>query len=265
MHFLRVAIPCALVLLWTSSVAAQGGIAEGVQLLERAEFESAVAAFDRAEAATEGLSRANLIALYVNRAAAQLALQQGGRMREDLRRLATLNPDHHFDAATRPEIVEAFQGLRGREVVGLRAEVSEDPGGARVSGEVTNDVEELARSVRVRARIGDGDWQEGDGSLVLPAAVGGTVEYVVEVIGPGGAVLANEGTESAPATHALGGATAGAPQPDDPLADDDDDGNIGLIVGIVAGVAAIALVVAIIAVAATSGNDQTAPDAPMIF
>jgi hypothetical protein len=267
MLFLRAATVCGLFLLsFASTAAAQGGISEGIELLQRAEFESAVQAFDRAEEANEGLTREDLVELYIHRAGAQLALQQGARMRADLRKLATLEPNHEFGPETRPEMVEAFEALGGGSPIALGTDVSEDPGGVRVSGEVSNDGEELVRRVRVRARVGDGDWQEGEDALVLPAAVGGTLEYVVEAVGPGGAVLANEGTITSPATHALGGATGVGPDPEDPLDDDDDDdSNVGVIVGVIAGVAAVALIVAIIAIAASSGNDQTMPDPPMIF
>jgi hypothetical protein len=264
MSLLRASPLCGLLLSFASTVAAQGGISEGVELLQRAEFENAVQAFDRAEAASEGLTRDDLIQLYIHRASAQLALQQGARMRADLRRLASLDPRHEFGPETRPEIFEAFEALAGGAPISLSSDVSEDPGGVRVTGQVANDSENLTRGVRIRARVGAGDWREGEGSLVLPAAVGGTVEYVVEAVGPGGAVLSNEGTSDAPATHVLGGASGSGPTSDDPL-DDDEGSNVGLIVGIVAGVAVVALIVAIIAVAASSGNDQTMPDPPMIF
>jgi hypothetical protein len=266
MFFLRASAIWGLLLSFASTAAAQGGISEGIELLQRAEFESAVEAFDRAERANEGLSREDLVELYIHRAGAQLALQQGARMRDDLRRLASLEPGHEFGPETRPEMVEAFEALAGGSPISITTDLSEDPGGVRVRAEVESDPEGLTRTVRVRARIGDGDWQQGEGSLVLPAAVGGTVEYVVEAVGPGGAVLANEGTIAAPATHALGGATGTGPDPEDPLDDDDDDdSNVGVIVGVIAGVAAVALIVAIIAIAASSGNDQTMPDPPMIF
>jgi hypothetical protein len=64
---------------------------------------------------------------------------------------------------------------------------------------VSDDNAGLVQSLRVRARVSGAAWRRVErATLEIPAAAGATVEYVAEAVGPGGAVLAQAGTDDAP-------------------------------------------------------------------
>jgi len=261
----------ALFLLVPSLASAQSGLAQGQALLDRADFDAAVRAFSAAESATSGLSRRELASLYAGRASAHLALGRESAMEADLRRLASLDRDYVFGPASRPEIGQTFDRVKA-SIDGspsISVSVSEDVGAVRIEAEVENDSQDLTRTLSIRARVAGGAWASSDGDgLSLPVTDGSSVEYFVEAIGPGGAMIANEGSEDSPTTHTVVGAAADGPPPDDPLEDDDDGGggNVGLWVGLAVGAAVVAIVVAIIVVAASSADNQTSmPSPPMIY
>ncbi len=270
---LRFLVPSAFALLtvaWAGPAFAQSPLSEGNARLELADFEGAVAAFDRIEAADSGLTRAQLVELYSLRSSAHLALGDDSAMEADIRRLAALDPDHEFGPATRPEVRQAYERFQGAAgpPLSVVAAPHEEPGAVRIDADVRGDSVDLTRSVRVRARVGDGEWLVGDRSLMLPATEGSRVQYLVEAVGPGGAVLAAEGTESAPRSYEVTGAIAAGPRQDGHLdADDGDDGGSNAIIwiAVIGGIAAAALIAVMVGVAVSGSNDSTNPDVPMIF
>jgi hypothetical protein len=259
----------ALVLgVWPAPAAAHPIIDEGVRHYENADFPRALAAFARAEQ-SDALTREDVVELLVRRSLVHFGMNAEPAMREDLRRLATLEPNHVLGAEIPPAVRAAFEsvrrGLDGR--LSIRVEAGRIPDGMRVSAEVTGDPTGLVRTVRVGARSAGGEWTERDANSVdVPVADGSTVEYYAEAVGPGGAVLAAEGSRGAPRTAGAGGLIADGGGGGGGLVDDggDDGGGVPIWVFIGAGVVAVAAVVVIILLATGGESDQTQLSPPIV-
>jgi hypothetical protein len=223
---------------------------EGRRLLEEADFEGAVVALDRAEQ-QDGLTREDLVAIYESRAIARRANGDADGARDDLTRLASLDPEHVFPPEAPPELAEELRAMAGTPIT-VSAEW-EDDGGDRtvVSATVWDDAAGLVTDVVIWTRSGAVPWRRSSGTSATIDARGGEAEAYVEALGPGGAVLAQQGSRDAPIVHVLRAEEA-APTP--PARSDDTL----LHIGIAAGAGGLALVIVIIvAVAASSSNDQT--------
>lgn len=247
---------------------AQAPLERAQQALGEADFAGAVRAFDEAAQADEGLSREQLLDLYVGRAQAHLALGDPDAARADVRRLLSLDPGHELDYRVRPEIREMAEELRG-EISGpleVTAEVGAETGAVTVSATASDDPASLVREVRVFGRVGGGEWLSGVGSVVVPVASATTVEYYAQAVGPGGAVLATDGTEGSPRTHAYRDAPADGGDREPPLEDGSDGPDEGVLwaIGGIALAVGIAVVVTVLVLTSAS-NDATQPGSPMVF
>jgi hypothetical protein len=214
---------------------------------EEADFEGALDALTRAEAG-DGLTRADLVAVYELRILVHLGIGEDEAVGTDLRRLISIAPGHEFSDALPPEVLRRASQVReelgGQIAVNVRA--SPTTTGVTLAAEVTRDPENLTREIRIVSRRGDDAWQTTRGDS-LELSGDEEVEYYGEAVGPGGVVLATHGTESHPRTWGEGG------------------GSPWLWIGIGAGAAAVvALTIVIIAVATSGGGDQTSPTLPMI-
>jgi hypothetical protein len=195
----------ALVALWAVGLApvvayAHPLIDEGERKYEDADFPGALDAFARAEAATD-LTRDDLVRLYTRRAMVHHAMQHPEELEADVFRLANLDRALRLPRAVPPAVRRAYEQAVTRVTSLLRVDVEAEamPGGTRLVARVSDDNAGLVQSLRVRARTAGGAWRRTDrATLELPAAAGATVEYVAEAIGPGGAVLAQAGTDDAP-------------------------------------------------------------------
>jgi hypothetical protein len=228
-------IAAAIAWLVCAGASAHPLVDEGRAAYEEAEFVAALAALSRAEAAAD-LSIEDLVELYELRAVVHLAMRNEEAMSVDLRRLVAVAPEHAIDTRAPPEVRRAFEEARAasggplRLVVEARARES----GVTISAETRNDSENLVREIRIAGRTPGADaWEEVSDAPLLVAA-DGVVEYYVEAIGPGGAVLASRGSADDPLRAAPEDATA-------PEIVEEDGGVSGWVfVGIGAGVLAVA-------------------------
>jgi hypothetical protein len=220
---------------------------------EEADFDSALAALARAERGSD-LDADGVIELFRLRALVHLGMGDQDAMREDVRALILLRPGVELDETTPPEVREAADAIRG-ELAPLRVEATLEPTdeGARIDAAVSGDVAELVRAVRVHTRVAGGSWLTGAPPVSLDVPGGAQLAYRAEAIGPGGAVIAEDGTAADPRTWSSSAAVS-----------DDGGGSPWVLIGI-GGALAVGLGV-VLAVVLTSGgsqNDNTQPTLPM--
>jgi hypothetical protein len=260
-------------LVWVAApqaAAADADFAAGVARMAEADFTGALEAFDRAEAGA-GLSRAELLQLLSLRATASHAMGEAELLERSLRQLASIDATFPFDDTTPPVVVERFRVVAATaQPIVLHPRVERVSDQIRILGEVTGDADGLVRSVRHLARLAtdgpSGAWAETlAGPLELTAPGGATVEYYVELVGPGGAILAAVGSALAPersvvsslqedaaATAAVTVAPTLALDPS-PAPDEEPSDPTGLVLGIGLGAAVLGAV----AVFFLARNDDT--------
>jgi len=223
---------------------------------EEAAFEGALDTLTRAEAADD-LTRDDLVAVYELRVMVHLGMGEEDVIETDLRRLLSIDPSHDFGDGAPPDILRQASQLReelgGPIHVSVRA--SPGPAGLSLRAQVDHDPEELTRTIRIATRRGDSAWQSSRGSsLELPG--GEHVAFYAEAVGPGGVVLAADGSEAEPRIWEGGDGDSDT---------DDGEGPPWLWIGIGAGAAVgVAAIIIIIAVAASGSSDQTNPTLPMV-
>lgn len=237
-------------------------IEEAARHYESADFEGALAALSRAERADD-LRREDLVQLLIQRAVISLALGREAQMRADMAALVSIAPMQELGREIPPQVREAFADALGEDASALtvRATLSPMEGGGRVSAEVTGDPTGVTRAIRVAARAAGAEWRRGEGSVAVETLPGATIEFFAEAVGPGGAVLATDGTEADPRRGSA--AAAAATRVEEAPA---EDGGTGLLIGLVAGGAALLVLgVVLVAVLASGGtSDQTQFGPPMV-
>ena len=220
--------------------------------LEEGEFEAAIALFDQAES-EDALDRDALARLYEGRALGHHALGAPSAMVEDLRRLASLDPQRTLPAVAPPQVREAFRRLAAEieAPLGVEFETVEVDDTLRVRLRLRGDVAGLAQSLELAARVdAEAEWSRSEREVTLQTSAGPPVEVVGRALGPGGGVLSEVGTfESphslptvAPALPAAALARSELLTAASPEAAGDDDDMVAVGVGIGAG--ALALVAA---------------------
>ncbi len=214
---------------------------------EEADFEGALDALTRAEA-SQDLTRSDLVSVYELRILVHLGIGEDEAVDTDLRRLLTISPGHDFSDAMPPEILRRASQIREElgGQIGVTVRASPSAAGVSLSAEVARDPEQLTREVRIMSRVGDGRWQTTTGDS-LELAGDQEIEFYGQAIGPGGVILATDGSEASPRTW-----------------DGSNGSSPWLWIGIGAGVAAVAVLTVVIVVVATSGSDQTRPTLPMV-
>ena len=235
----------ALALSLPAAVAAQdpaGAIATARAEMAAARFAEATARLDAAAAAPDGLDRAALVALLRRRALARHALRDPAAAHADLVALLSLDPDATLDAEAPPSLTRALEEARASSGPALRveAEATRSPGGFTVRSRVSGDPAGLVRRLRVLA-LRDATVEPHEGARVEIAAQD-TLRYVVEAIGPGGAVLVTLGTPTAPREIRAPLARAAASRD---AADDGGGDDTALVVGLAAGAVALSAGLAI--------------------
>ncbi|MEM9073284.1 MAG: hypothetical protein AAGE52_32565 [Myxococcota bacterium] len=157
------------------------------------EFEAAGATLD---ALLEGdnLDRSQVVAVYALRARVHHAERNDAGVEETLSALLSLDPNATLRDAP-PSLSRRVEALRGevRTPLALALDRRRDGNDEEVSLRVTGDLARIVRQVQVR--LESDEWRPRSGTQHLLAP--GT-RFVAEVIGPGGAVLAFEGTQQAP-------------------------------------------------------------------
>ncbi len=237
---------------------AHPAVDEARAMYEEADFEGALAAIDRALSGDD-LTRDELLDALRLRALVHLGMGDAEAMAEAVSAWVALAPDLELDESVPPEIRDAARQARGRgdEELGLRARATPTATGVRIDAEVRGDRAELVRTVRLHGRVGGGAWERSETApleLAVPDAA--EVAYYAEAVGPGGVVVANEGSAREPLRWS----------PPAIERDDDDDGSgPWLWVGLGAGAAAVVgTVVAVLLVTGGEQSDLTRPSLPTL-
>ena len=222
---------------------------------EEADFEAALAALARAERGSD-LDADGAVELFRLRALVHLGMGDQDGMREAVRALMLIRPSVELDETTPPEVRQAADAIRG-ELSPLRVEALLEPTdeGARIDAEVQGDVAGLVRAIRVHTRVAGGSWLTGEPPVSLDVPSGAQLSYRAEALGPGGAVIASDGTADDPRTWT---STAEVTE------DDEGSGSTWAIVGI-GGALAVGLAVVLVVVLSGGGsdNENTQPTLPM--
>lgn len=263
----RIAAIALLVLAPARVAHAHPAVDRATALVLDGDYEAARPAIDEA-LARDDLSRDDLVALL--EAQALLRHGAGDRVGLDatLTALASFAPTHTFGPRFPPDLaarsVEIGRQMRGR----LRIVTLQVPSavGVRLDARVENDGGAIVR--RLRTRVFDaqlGQWREAEPPV--EATAGRELLVFVEAIGPGGAVVATEGSADAP-IHLRGpgfeeAATNRAPE--GATAPDEGGGiNPWVVVGIVtAAVAAVAAIVVLSVYAVENPSVEWQPTIPM--
>lgn len=227
---------------------AQSELDAALRHYERAEFDRAVTAFDRAEA-SEHLTHEALEAILRGRGLAHHAAGDVGAAEEDLSRLLSIDPSASLDETTPPAVRRLFERLR-EEVVPITVEgvVMPSSTGYVISLRVTGDVGGLQRGARIHHEGAEG-VEQVDGARAEVLSEQDALRYWIEVLGPGGVVIASAGSSEAPLTYTRATALA-APANEGPMEEratsDDTPLIVGVTIGAVVVVAAIAVVLALV-------------------
>jgi hypothetical protein len=207
----------------------------------QADFPGALAAVSDALHADD-LTREDLAATYELRALIRLAQGDRSGCRDDLQRLATFAPDHELSRSAPPDVREDFESIVARLEGPIEVTVSATriPDGVRLNAEVSHDGAGLRRAVRIAHRTGDGEWTIEDTASVNVVGSPDEIRYWAVVVGPGGAPLAQSGSEQSPLTPQTVGTDLGLSESvngGDAAEGGGDD--TGVIVGVVLAVVAV--------------------------
>ena len=238
--------------------AAQTDVEQARAHYDEADFDAALRALSRAFV-SDRLDAELIVEALRIRALVHLGMGDLDAMREDVRDLLTIRPETRFDEATPPEVRQAADELRDEIGDGLRVRAWVDPmpGGARVAAEVSGDSGGIVESLRVHTRVGEGAWRTDAPPVELEVSGDDSLAYAADAIGPGGAILASDGTSDAPLLWSEEDGLSGGGGVSD------DGGVPWLWIGIGAG--AVVLGVVLVAVLAGGGgeSDRTQPTLPM--
>lgn len=236
---------------------------EAIAHYRQAEFDKSLELLDKA-AGRDDLSRADVVELLRHRALVRFATGKREAMADDLRKLATLDPEDGLGDDVPPPVAEAYERARSKAApIAVEATAEHTAGGVRVSARLQGDDAGLVREVRVAARPGGGAWQRAAGEPVtVPVTSGATVEYFAAAIGPGGAAVASAGTEASPRTH-VAGASASAGAATEGAAEGETGDRTALVWGLAAGGAAVGLVVIVTAVILVAGGGSGGNDSQL--
>lgn len=191
---------------------------DAVRLIGEANFEEALAALGEVEGA-DHLSRGEVVRLIVLRSLVHHALGNERDLDSNLTALASIEPDHTFASNVPPTVQSRFETLQ-RERDGpleLEVEARRIRGGFQIDARIQGDDSELIEETLIYARLPGGEWVPTEGRTAsIPVRGEGAVEYYVDALGPGGAVLLSEGTENEPRL-------IGTPGGEEPVGDPSED------------------------------------------
>ncbi len=248
----------ALALLSPCEVRAHALVDEGRRLYEEAEFVEALDVLGRAASGDE-LELPDLIELLELRALVHSAVGDEPAVREDLRTLAAVAPEHTLPRGMPPDVQRTFTEIRASATGSPRLVATPSVAGPATGNgvvievRVENDWASVVRAVRIRGRA-EGDYLEAvDAPLFVAAPLGAVITYYAEAIGPGGAIIATAGSAEAPLSYAGAEERPG-------------EGGIDPIPFVIAGGAALALgaIIAIVVVATSGPTSDTTQVEPFV-
>jgi len=228
-------------------------IAEARRLGGEADFDAALAAFERAER-EGGLSRADLVELLAQRSIIDHALRNEPAMQLDLGRLAALEPEYRFGLEALPQVRTSFDRLR-LEVQPLKLELwlRKEHEQLEISAQYGRPPPQLVLDDRVYVRVHGQAWRSAPGRVAIANPERQPVEYYAEAFGPGGALLIARGSRERPLRFVYEGPAAQAPS-----------GDASKLWWILGGSAVLLAGAAIVIVAMVSENDHTQFEGPVV-
>ncbi len=248
----------------TPPAAAQpAGLQAAARQFRDGAFADAEETYQALLAADEGLDRSTLESVYRALTMVRRALQDDAGVERALTALLSLDPDAVLEDAP-PSLGRVVERLREeiRAPVGVEVQSEVRGGEARVTVRATEDVASLVRSVRLYVREEEG-WRarSGDTHRLAP-----DTEYFAEAVGPGGAVLASDGSATDPrrTDPAPAGAGPRGPVAEDPSNENDtaEGGSVWRWLGPVLGVLLVGAAVALTLVL-RDPTQTTRPTGPM--
>ncbi len=171
----------------------------GIEQAQEADFDAALSSFEEAISSGE-LTRDELVQLLSERALVWHAVGNDNALGRDLSLLAMLAPDHELGRAAPPPLVARWHELRASQGAPLSVHGSCAPSaaGTQVSAQVEGLRDAELGQVFIRTRRADGEWVQKQAANVDISSGDDGVEYYVQVRGPGGISLANDGSDDAP-------------------------------------------------------------------
>lgn len=224
------------------------------------DFDAAAAGIEDALARRSGLNRESLQRCLAFQASVAHARRNDVDLDTALARLLSLDPDAELPRVP-PSVRRRLATLRGEVQGGLSIAAEQTPteSGAHLRLRARNDLGELVRGFVVHVRRGDGwDNRPGEQHHLDPGD-----RFYIEALGPGGAIVAQQGSPEAPleAVDAIAAPVA-VQEPDAPDAADASPNPwpwLGPIIGAVALGAAVGL-----AFALRPDNNSTTLSPPMM-
>lgn len=210
-------LSCALWMLAPAVALAHPVIEQARDAYNSARHEQALELLERAEDGDD-LTREDLAELLTLRAMAHRARRQMDLAEVDLFRLASLDPEHELGRRVHPTLRQLFATVLERVPGPVNLDVDAQRAGdvVTVRASINDDVAALAQGFRIHARSVSGSWQtSSQAELALSVMPRDAAEYFAEALGPGGAVIASEGSAAAPlrlepgATNESGGVGVG--------------------------------------------------------
>jgi hypothetical protein len=196
-----VALLVALVVLAIApaAVRAHASLDEAIQHAEDADFDAAIASFDEAIASGE-LTRDELVRLLSERALVLHALGNDSALGRDLSLLAMLAPDRELGRAAPPPLVARWNELRASQgaALSVHGTCGPSPSGTEIAAQVEGLRDGELGQVFIHTRDESGAWVQKQAASVDIQSGDDGVSYYIEILGPGGSVLASSGSAEAP-------------------------------------------------------------------
>jgi hypothetical protein len=223
-------------------------LARASALIEDADFEAARAVLTEL-AAGEGFSERDVLVWLALSALVEFALT-GTPPEDELGALLAFDPAHSLGESVPPDLRDALDDLRDREhpPVEIAVEATSSRGRYRLRAAVANDGAGIVREPRVYARAGgEREWRASEGGVLTLDTAADEIAYYAEAVGPGGAIIARQGSADAPLVLRSTTRAERVVEPPPIVGDGVDDGGFptGAVIGISVG-AAVAIGVAVV-------------------
>lgn len=218
----------------------------GIEAYEQGEFEAARDELDQAQQ-EDALDRGALVRLLVHRVLVAQPLGDDVLLETALLQLASLDRDALAGRAP-PALMRRFEAASeqaGESLLAVNVAIQANEDEVVFRASTQGDTGALVERIRLRTRVASGEWLEASSNTTtLPR---GAAEYIAQAIGPGGAILAEAGTEAAPIQYSpestdLGVAPTGRPR------------TRNILIGVAAAVVIIGATLAIILVSRADDN-----------
>jgi hypothetical protein len=167
---------------------------------------------------------------------------------DELGAILALDPAHVLGESVPPDLRNALDALRtqAHPRLEIAVEATSGPGRYRLRGVVSNDGAGIVREPRVLARPrGEREWRASEDGVLAIETPADEIAYYAEAIGPGGAIIARQGSADAPLVLRSTAPVERVEEPSPVVEEEDGDFPTGVVVALSAG-AAVAIGVAVV-------------------